>query len=301
MMTKPKALIIGANGFIGRYVTKRLSTDYDVIQVSSLSLKLPHQLTMNLLDQASIDTVLSSVKPDFIVNCAGIIENNENAYRNIDMTRNLLKSVADTKSTVKKIIILGSSAEYGECRLEDLPIKETKSLQPKSDYGVSKKMEIEQALEYSQAHDLPIIVLRIFNPLGVGMNKRFLVPNIKEQIKQFQSGTIDAIKVSRLDACRDYVSAYDISDAIKVALESKPYNVVYNVGSGTSTTNKELLESILKCYNISDEIHIVETSDTKEPLMAVQADISKIKAELHWHPTHLLDDIVKEIVDEQES
>jgi len=291
MKPRPKALIIGTNGFIGRYASKSLRTDYDVIEVNRHSSRHSKQLRIDLLDQASIDTVLTSIQPDCIVNCAGIVENNENAYKNIDMTMNLLKSVVSTKCAVKKIIILGSAAEYGECSMEDLPVKETKSLRPKSDYGISKKKEIEQALSFSKNHNLPIIVLRIFNPLGAGMNKRFLVSSIKEQIEQYQAGAIDSIKVSRLDSSRDYISVYDISSAIKAALESKHENAVYNVGSGTSIT-------ITKCYDISEELRIVETSDIKEPLTAVQADISKIIADLHWHPTHLLDDIVKEIVNE---
>jgi GDP-4-dehydro-6-deoxy-D-mannose reductase len=113
------------------------------------------------------------------------------------------------------------------------------------------------------------------------------------------AGMVDSIELSRLDSARDYVSVDDIASAFGAIIEGNPTHAVYNIGSGVSTTNGELLDMLVNSYPIKKNIHIKQTSDIVEPLVAIQADIGRLANDFGWKPQTTLNDTVREIVYEQ--
>ncbi|HUY53043.1 MAG TPA: NAD(P)-dependent oxidoreductase [Candidatus Dormibacteraeota bacterium] len=290
-----KILIIGSNGFMGSNFKKVLSQKYDVYGTDYTDNDGTSYL-IDLTKKETIVEVLRKVRPQVIVNCAGIVENSEKANLNPLFMKNLLDSIVDSGLKLKRIITLGSAAEYGEVENDNLSIGEETPLSAKSIYGISKIKESSVAEEFRNKYNIPIIVARIFNPIGVGMNSRNLIPLILRQIKEIQNGARESIQITRLDSKRDYINVKDVAIAIGCIVGGNPLHSVYNIGSGVSTSNSELLGLMIKDSKLKYEPKIVETLLTKEPSVAARADISRISSEFNWRPLSTLEETVKDII-----
>lgn len=289
-----KILVLGADGFIGRNVAQLLVGEHEVIRAT----RTAHNYNVDLTNRETIAAVLTKVKPQVIVNCAGVVENGEKAALNIAFTTNLLEQALASNLPFKKIIILGSAAEYGEVDKANIPVKEDAPLNATSDYAVSKMKETAVAISYRENHGLPVVVARVFNPIGVGMNPKFLVPQIVKQIIEIREDKRTSIEVSRLDSKRDYINVKDIGRAIKVIMELDTRHPIYNVGSGKATSNGELIELILNNSKLLNRPKIIETSGQAEPLVAIQADITRLRQEFDWQPIFTLEETIKEITND---
>jgi len=143
-----------------------------------------------------------------------------------------------------------------------------------------------------------IVVARIFNPIGVGMAEKFFVSRVKKQIEEYITGERTSLEISRKDSSRDYIAVDDIANAIRVLAENNTKHTVYNIGSGISMSNGELLQLMVSSSKIEDEPEIVETFADPEPLVASQADITRIQQEFNWKPQHSIAAIVEEIMND---
>lgn len=291
-----KILVIGANGFVGNSVANTLSKKHEVFRATRQTDAI-NNLHVDLLDRKSIADLLDEVKPEVIINNAGVVENSEKAAQNVTFTQNLLEVVAESGLVLKRIIISGSAAVYGQVVPENIPVPEDAPLNASAGYGLSKLEEEKIALELGAKHNLPVVVARIFNPIGAGMHEKFLIPKIISQVKEFEAGTKNSVEVSRLDSKRDYIDIQDVATAVAILAESDPRESIYNVGSGQATSNGELIQLVLSNINIATKPNIIETSGEPEVLVAIQADISRLSNEFGWKPEHDMADTVKEIID----
>lgn len=289
-----RVMVIGANGFVGKSIVEALSTKHDVRKAARKS--MDDYIHINLLEPKTIRRALSEAQPEVVVQCAGVVENNEHAKQNPLFTHNLLTEVVKL-STQPKVIICGSAAEYGFVKAGDLPVKESTARKATSLYGLSKIEETNIALRFRDDYMLPVVVARIFNPIGVGMHKKFLIPKLLQQIKEISEGERTALEVTRLDSKRDYINVQDIARGIKALIETSPLHAEYNIGSGVSTSNGEIIELLVKSLKTSRLLAINETSHEPEELVANQADISRMKNEFGWKPGVTLDKTIREIVD----
>jgi nucleoside-diphosphate-sugar epimerase len=300
-MSRKKVLIIGSGGFIGGAVKSLLSNDFQVYGAHSSpgSYSEKDSIYIDLLKPATIEEALRKIQPQVIINCSGIVENSEKAMLNPVFSENLLKEVVKAKLRPERIIISGSAAEYGVVDKSNIPVSEDAPLNANAGYGLSKLQETRLALKIGQEHDLPVVIARIFNPIGKGMHSRFLIPKIILQVQEFADGKREVIEVSRLDSKRDYINVEDVALAIKALAKSPPKKLshdVYNIGSGKSTSNGELIELVIKNSSVKKQPKVIETSQDEEPLVAIQADISRLKNEFGWSPIKSIDETVREIV-----
>lgn len=277
-----KIIIFGADGFIGRNVFSLLSKNHEVIKaVRNIDRLSDNSIAVDLSSADSVFKVIDEIKPEVIINCAGVVGGGANTDLNFIFTKNILEQ-SSRVGGVKKVIISGSAGEYGQ--VDSLPVSEDFPLMATSEYGLSKIKEEEFAINYGSSNDINTVVLRIFNPVGAGMADKFLLTNLIKQVRSIKSGELNNISVSRLDSRRDYVSVVDIAEAYKVVVEGNNRYNIYNIGSGKSTSNQELLDLVIKNSNLIAAPGIQETSNIPEPLMAIQADISRISSEFNWSP-----------------
>ena len=94
---------------------------------------------------------------------------NPNKYldTNINGFNNVIKLI--TKFNVKKFIYASSSSIYGD--VKKFPINENFPLNPKSIYGISKKINEEVGDYYSKIVKTEIIGLRFFTVYGSGVDQ----------------------------------------------------------------------------------------------------------------------------------
>lgn len=289
-----KILVFGADGFIGKNVCSELSIDHDLYRAVYSAKELDkHTLSVDISDTQMVFDVISKVRPEVIINCAGIVGGGDVSL-NEKFSRNIIEQSAGIDS-VKKIFICGSAGEYGYIEKSDLPVNENTPLRATAGYGYSKLLEEKTALRLAEKLNKKVIVFRIFNPIGLGMANRFLLTNLLGQINEIKTGARSIIELSRLDAKRDYIAVSDIARAFSAVVDKDPKFNVYNVGSEKSMSNGELLELLLKECKLPVDTPVNETSDTPEQLVANQADCSRMKAEFGWSAEVDVSDLVKEI------
>lgn len=287
-----KVMVFGANGFMGSSVCRLLAVSHTVVPVSRN--KKSTKITADLTNKENIVEAITSTQPDIIVSCAGVLDNNETAQQNVTFTTNILEAIAISKVKIKRFILCGSASIYGQVTESDLPVGEDQKTAATAAYGVSKLQEEKQAMILGKKYGVQVISVRIFNAIGIGMNPRLLIPIIISQTQNSTASSPGLITVSRLDSKRDYVAVDDVASAIGCLVDNQPKHNVYNVGSGHATTNKELIELVLKENKTQPKI--IESLDSPEPLYACQADISRLNNEFGWQPKVSLDQSIKEII-----
>jgi UDP-glucose 4-epimerase len=202
---------------------------------------------------------------------------------NIVGTQNMLLAARD--AGVKRFIYSGSSTYYGN---RTPPHRESDPPDLLNIYGVTKRVGEQYTLLFDRGFDLPSLVLRYFNVYGPRQPETgayALVLGIF--LKRRADGKVLEIHGDGRQR-RDFVHVRDVVAANIAAYESSLRGEVFNVGSGTSLSVKELADMISP-----DQMH---TEARKGDSTATLADISKIRAQLGWSPKIAFTEGLKELL-----
>ena len=294
-----KALITGIDGFVGNYLTANLLNDgYEVYGTSIIPNYKKENVkifNMDLLDKNRVLEIISKVKPDKIFHLAGQSavglswKNPTLTFDvNVNGTINLLE-VLRVKNINTKILIIGSSDQYGIIKEEDCPINENQEQNPQSPYGISKKTQEEIALLYSKVYNMNIIVARPFNHIGPGQNKNFVVPDFASKIIDIERGAVPIIKVGNLDTYRDFTDVRDIVRAYVLLLEKGNIGEIYNIGSGKAIRVQEILDKLINLSRLPISVEIDPDKFRPIDVPLVLCDNSKINSDTGWEPQISID------------
>ena len=202
---------------------------------------------------------------------------------NIVGTQNMLLAARD--AGVKRFIYSGSSTYYGS---RPPPHRESDPPDLLNIYGVTKRVGEQYTLLFDRDFDIPSLVLRYFNVYGPRQPETgayALVLGIF--LKRRAEGKVLEIHGDGRQR-RDFVHVRDVVSANIAAYESAVRGEVFNVGSGTSLSVKELADMISP-----NQVH---TEGRKGDSLATLADISKIKAQLGWEPKISFTEGLKELL-----
>ena len=202
---------------------------------------------------------------------------------NITGTQNMLLAARD--AGVKRFIYSGSSTYYGN---RPPPHREDDPADILNIYGLTKRVGEQYTLLFDQDFDLPSVVLRYFNVYGPRQPQTgtyALVLGIF--LRRAADGKVLEIHGDGSQR-RDFVHVRDVVAANIAALESNVRGTVFNVGSGTSLSVKELADMISP-----DQVH---TEGRKGDSLATLADISRIKDALGWTPKISFAEGLKELL-----
>ena len=212
-----------------------------------------------LYQDFSSDVALSWIiqkQPDAIIHCAGTslvgpsVKNPSEYYsNNVVKTLKLLDIVKNSLPRCR-FIFSSSAATYGEPMMG--ACHEVDPCMPISPYGESKLM-IDMALEsYHKAYGLDYVSFRYFNACGADPKGRHgQEPGATHLIARYLEATRDDgnFKIYGDDysttdgtCIRDYVHVDDIAQAHALALHHKIPAGVYNLGSNTGTSVKQVVE-----------------------------------------------------------
>lgn len=202
---------------------------------------------------------------------------------NITGTQNIL--FAAKEAGVRKIVYSGSSTFYGN---QPVPHREDETKHEALNfYGLSKAVGEKYCQLFDTMFDLPSIVLRYFNVYGPRQPQTgayALVLGIF--LKRWLAGEPLIIHGDGSQR-RDFIHVRDVVNANIMAFESEQRNRVYNVGSGTNVSIKELANLITP-----NQVHAERRLGDS---VATLADITRIQQELGWRPQISFEDGVVEM------
>lgn len=157
-------------------------------------------------------------------------------------------------------------------------ISESSSRQAYNPYSLTKILAEDIIKFYQDFSGLKCVVIRPFNCYGKNQKKTFLIPKIIYQIKNKKS-----IILNSLVPKRDYVYVKDLVYFIEKVIKSKKYNLIFNVGTGTSTSVKKLTEYIQNVLKTNKNIKSLNDNRKNEVMNSIAA-ISKAQSILNWKP-----------------
>jgi UDP-glucose 4-epimerase len=219
----------------------------------------------------------------------------ESYYRvNVVGTKNVLDAMR--KAGVARIVFSSTAATYAFDA--PMPLREDSPQMPESPYGTTKLAAERMIRDYARAYGLGYTILRYFNAAGADPDGRFGEDHKQEThlvplTLQVAVGKREKLLVygddweTRDGTCvRDYVHTEDLAQAHQLAIESLEPGVgrVYNLGSGTGTTVREVIQV---CEAVSGRPirHEVVGRRPGDPPVLV-ASPERIVKELGWSPRY---------------
>jgi len=283
-----KFVVTGGLGFIGSYIVKHLlSKDHQVTVVDNFSRGRLENLTgfkekidfqkLDILDYDALKAILSDV--DGIFHQAALTSVPESfiqkeKYHSVNVvgTENIFKLAKDYGI---KVVYASSSSVYGNTT--SIPIKEDFKKNPINPYGITK-LEDEKLAEKYHNLGVSIIGLRYFNVYGIGQTNDYagVITKFYDNIQADKSPIIfgDGSQI------RDFVSVEDVAKINLLSMQSSTDFTFLNVGTGITTSVKELAYLMIKLSGkllepIYDEL---PQGDVKES----QADVTLAKKLIGW-------------------
>lgn len=160
----------------------------------------------------------------------------------VDGTFNVLDACA--KNNVKKLILSSSASVYGDPSY--MPMDEKHPFNNTTAYGAAKIANEEMAKAFRAMFGLNYVILRYFNVYGPRMDIYGVYTEVLikwlEKIDKNEAPIIHGDGKQALD----FIYIDDIAEANIRALESDVNAGVFNVGTGKSTSLKDLLGILLK-------------------------------------------------------
>lgn len=306
-----KALIIGAGGFVGSYLITELSENRGW---SVCATKLPAEsihtqsacdiCDLDILNENDISELITNINPDFIFHLAAqssVAVSWEKpaltADINVKGCVNLLEAVR--KSGMKpRIILIGSSEEYGYAARKQASLDENTVPEPENIYALTKYMQNMIGGIYGRAYGMDIISVRAFNHIGAGQNPQFVVSDFCRQAAEIEAGLREpVIRVGNLSAERDFTDVRDIVRAYgDIAVNGKG-GETYNVGNGSSAAIKDILDMILSLSSKEIRVEIDKNRFRPVDTPVIKADISKLRNSTGWTPQYTLKETIKDTLE----
>jgi len=274
-----KILITGGNGFVGRSLSNLLkSKSEDIIDIVDID-------TTNLCEW---DAVAKIPQYDVIVHLAGKSFVPDSFKEPLNFYNNNIQSMLNMLEKAKvdgSKVIFFSTYVYGTPQY--LPIDENHTKNPLNPYTQSKLICEELCEAYYRDFGVPVTIFRPFNIYGLGQNPSFFIPTIINQLNN------EIIQLNDSRPRRDFIFIKDVIDAVYLSIINSENTLrIYNLGSGVSTSVKEIVDLIVKLSKSKAHIQFSERFRQGEILDTV-ADITKIKEELNWEPKVKIEEGIK--------
>jgi GDP-4-dehydro-6-deoxy-D-mannose reductase len=307
-----KVLVIGAAGFVGGHLINLLCSLPEVeayatkLENENIESKLPADNIINLdiLDRNKVDLILGKLYPDYIIHLAAqssvsfswkapALTYNINVIGAINVLEAVRKANICTR-----LLFIGSAEEYGNVKLEELPINESANIVPGNPYAISKVSQEMAALLYKDAYKMDIVLVRAFNHIGPGQSPTFALPGFAKQIAEIEKGIQKpVILTGNLDAKRDFTDVRDIVRGYWGLLQRGKSGEIYNIGSGRSFSIRNLLNRLIGMSSMKIEVQTDPDKLRPVDIPELRADISKIQSHIDWQPQIEMDKTLSDTLD----
>jgi GDP-4-dehydro-6-deoxy-D-mannose reductase len=302
-----RALITGAEGFIGGHLIRHLKTlDYGVyasVENPKISgaVEADRLIKCDITVAEEVNDAVGISEPDVIYHLAAqsypTLSWDDPAHTikvNVLGTTNLFESIL--KHDINPIVIVAcSSAEYGLVTKTEVPVTEDHKLQPLHPYGVSKVAQDLLTYQYYKNNGIRGVRARIFNTTGPGKVKD-AVSDFAQRAALCEKGRLTEIVHGNLDAERDITDVRDQVRALQ-SLEGADFGQAYNLCSMQAHKIKDLLESLVKLTGGTAKTRADPKlmRPTDEPI--ILGDNTKIRKKTGWKPTIPIQKTLKDTLD----
>lgn len=279
-----RILVTGSRGFLGRHAVAALRDRYGSDQVTCVSSE-----DYDLIDPAQARRMLEDNKPDVLLHLAGYVggiganraQPADFFYRNIQMTTQVFEAAA--RGRVRKMIFTMGGCSYPGSATSPIGEEQMWNGYPQADsaaYSSAKKMGIVASHAYRQQYGLNSAVMVPGNVYGeydnFRENESHVIPAmIRRFVEAKRQGVKEVVCWGRGTPVRDFVYVADVARAIPFFIESYDSSEPVNISSGTSTSIRELAETVQELTGYPGDIRW----DTSKPegQLVKSFDVTRMK------------------------
>jgi UDP-glucose 4-epimerase len=306
-------LVTGGAGYIGAHVVEAfLAEDLPVVVVDDLSSGhrafVPEGVPLveaSILDRDVLVRTMREHEVGGVVHVAGFkyagvsVERPLHTYdQNVTGTLRVLEAMAETG--VDRVVFSSSAATFGTPD-EDV-VTEQSPTRPESPYGESKLIGEWLLRDQERATGLRHTSLRYFNVVGSGSDRIYdssphnLFPLVLEALLEERTPRINGDDYPTPDGTcvRDYVHVADLAishvAAARALAEDRDLERVYNLGSGTGLSVREIMDAFARVTGIDFEPEIHDRRPGDPARIVASGDLAA--RDLDWRMRHSVDDMV---------
>jgi GDPmannose 4,6-dehydratase len=315
-----KAFITGVAGQDGSYLSEYLlELGYEVhgmIRRSSTSenqsIRLQnvenhpnfHTHYGDLLDQTSIEKLLSDIKPDEIYNMAA----QSHVRISFDIPQFTIQSnavgVINILEAYKRIVPnakfyqASSSEMFGLSVDEDAFQRETTSMNPVSPYGCSKVFGYNIVRHYRRAYGLYACNGILFNHESPRRGSNFVTNKVVKAACLIKLGLLDKLEMGNMDSYRDWGHSKDYVKAMHAILNHSEADD-FVISTMETHSVREMCDVVFKYLGMDYRDYVVQNPKYLRPeeLPYLRGDSTKARQALGWKPTYTFEEMMHEMCD----
>jgi nucleoside-diphosphate-sugar epimerase len=268
-----RVLLLGANGFLGRFVADRLLAD-PAVHLTALGRDDAADVRFDLAggSPGALTRFLDAVHPGVVINCAGATRGGAR-----ELVRHNTVAVATVCEALRRsgcgarLVQLGCSSEYGPSQ-QGSSTAEDAVPRPGGPYGVSKLSASELVL----GSGLDAVVLRVFSPVGPGTPAGSPLGRLAEAMRRAMQSGDGELKLAGLGVQRDFVDVRDVARAVHAASLSAAQGVV-NIGTGRAVKLRDAASVLARVAGYAGALH--ELDGPPSPVRGGHATIGPPRGE----------------------
>lgn len=261
-----------------------------------------HLHQADLLDQLSIVTLLSNVRPHEVYNLAAqsFVPTSFSQplltaeFTGLGVTR-VLEAIRHVDPTIR-FYQASSSEMFGRVREE--PQTENTPFWPRSPYGVAKAYGHWITVNYRESYGMFACSGILFNHESPLRGKEFVTRKVSDAVARIKLGVQDKLKLGNLDAQRDWGFAGDYVEAMWLMLQqSEPEDFV--IATGVKHSVRDLVEAAFRHVGLDWQLHVEVDAGLLRPadVNTLCGDASKARQKLGWTPKVDFEGLVSMMVD----
>jgi GDP-4-dehydro-6-deoxy-D-mannose reductase len=320
-------LVTGAQGFVGRWFIAEALRRWPTYRIVGIgrSARRPtaftHEITLGthrvtaplpsalsgdsdrftycIADIRKIETLIPILRetcPTYVVHLASALRDDPPHMLfpiNVEGTISLLTAIGQADVTPQAIVIGSSGSVYGSAA--SLPIGETDCCAPNDLYAISKYCAEMAATLFARQTGLPIILARLFNIVGPGLDERHACARFASQFAAISAGLAErCIAIGDLSNTRDFIDVRDVAIAIAILLERGVSGSTYNLASGRETAMQTIFRTLEEQANLEGEVRIKQSYRRFSDCPRAYADISRLLA-LDFYPRWTLTESLRSL------
>ena len=277
-----RALVTGAKGFVGSWLTAHLVESGDDV------VAIDHEV--DITDGEALRAAVVDAAPDVVYHLAALTSvgrswtDPSEVFRVNAVGTLYLLEAARSCAHPPRVLVTSSAEVYGAVPPDLLPVTEDAPLAPVTPYAASKVAAEYLGVQAYLAHGLPVLRMRPFNHVGPGQSSAFVVSALAERIVEARRAGAQSIVVGNLTARRDLTDVRDVVRAYRLLAERGVAGEVYNVCSGRDIAIEDVALQLQSLAGVELRFDLDPALSRPVDVPVVRGDFTKLHEATGWEP-----------------